>query len=144
MQLYTPPDWSVTSPGNLDTWPLVIRMLVYESHELKPNDILICVNHACNPSDDLNDLPVLGTRVGARWSRFIGPVSPAEARVPDKAIPWITLWEAAYDGDYSGLFTTLQYRSLVQALRELESEENDRDDGERLLREQSQASGSPR
>ena len=123
MQLHTPPGWSATSLGHIDKWPLVIRMLVYEIHELKPNDIMLYVNHVRTPSDDLNDMPVLGTRVGARWSRFIGPVSPAEARVPDKAIPWITLWEAAYDGDYSGIFTSLQHRRLYQALRVLQSEE---------------------
>ena len=119
MQLYTPQKWDARSPGKLTNGPIVIRMLVYDLHELKPNDMLLYIKNDRTPSDWLQ-----GTKVGTRWSRFnFGRVIPEEARMPDEAVPWVTLWEAMYAGDNSGIFTTLQYRSLFQALRVLESEE---------------------
>ena len=51
--------------------------------------------------------------------------------MPDEAVPWVTLWEAMQAGNSSGRFTALQYQSLLQALRLLESE----DERERWLRE---------
>ena len=103
----------------IDKWPLAIRMLVYDIHELKPNAMLFYIKNARTPSDWLQ-----GTKVGTRWSRLLfGWDVPEEARMPDEAVPWVTLWEAMQAGSTTGRFTTLQCQSLCQTVRSLESEE---------------------
>ena len=93
-------------------------MLVYEIHELKPNDIMLYVQNDRTPTDWIQ-----GPRVGTRWTqRFRGPV-PDGARVPLAPIPWVTLWEADQVGSDSRKFAELQHQSLLQALRLLEAEE---------------------
>ena len=93
-------------------------MLVYELHELKPNDILWYVQNARTPTDWIQ-----GPKVGTRWAqRFRGPV-PEGARVPLEPIPWVTLWEAEQVGSDSRKLTELQHQGLLQALRLLEAEE---------------------
>ena len=63
-------------------------MLVYELHELKPNDMLLYIKNARTPADWLQ-----GTKVGTSWSRLVGRNVPEEARMPDEAVPWVTVWK---------------------------------------------------
>ena len=78
----------------MDQWPLAIRMLVYDLHELKPNNLLLYIKNARTPSDWLQ-----GPKVGARWSQRFRGDAPEEARVPNVAVPWVTLWEAMQAGN---------------------------------------------
>ena len=84
-------------------WPLVIDMLVYELHVLKPTDILLYIKNARAPAHWCH-----GPRVGVIWSRRFRGNVPGEARVPNVVILWVTLWEAVQVGADAGRFTVLQ------------------------------------
>ena len=102
-------------------------MLVYDLEKLKPSNMLLYVKDARTSPNRIQ-----GTAIGAAWTRVLfGTDVPEEARLPTEAVPWTTLWEAMLAGYNAGRFTEVQYQSLLDAVRLLESTE----DREKLFRD---------